>query len=201
MSGMCVLNEHGSCQLSGCQCPCGHNDVMERIVVGAVYRNTELLSEETDAAVIAARMDTLVDTLARGMVYMFLSSWFPKVFSCNYPPDHDPINDDFIFHPDQIKAAFPHCDSNVLHSPRACVFCDERPDLQDYRMQNRILFTDDILNTVTERGYTTEQYGWTQCPAWVERGSACQKWEGNVPSPPTRTGLYIQKSPGYYYDD
>ena len=40
-------------------------------------------------------------------------------------------------------APYPHCDSNVLHRPGSCVFCDKFPDAQLSRIYGRINFTGD----------------------------------------------------------
>lgn len=41
----------------------------------------------------------------------------------------------------QSRAAFPHCDSAVLHSPGTCRYCDKYPDWQHYRQIAGINFT------------------------------------------------------------
>lgn len=39
------------------------------------------------------------------------------------------------------RAAFPHCDSRVLHAPGECGYCDEYPDWQRLRGTWGIAFT------------------------------------------------------------
>jgi hypothetical protein len=40
--------------------------------------------------------------------------------------------------------AMPHCDPRVLHSPGACVYCDEVPHLQQFREMTGLRFTDKL---------------------------------------------------------
>ena len=40
-------------------------------------------------------------------------------------------------------AAFAHCDMNVLHAPGICWACDEFPNMQQQRKDNKINFTDE----------------------------------------------------------
>jgi hypothetical protein len=64
---------------------------------------------------------------------------------------------------------FPHCDSHVMHAPKECEYCDDRPELQEARIKLNINFT----------GQTVE--GKLQCPAEARRElTNINKWHGNV---------------------
>jgi hypothetical protein len=63
-----------------------------------------------------------------------------------------------------------HCDSNVLHAPKECEYCDEYPELQLARIQQRVNFT----------GHYQE--GWSLCPAEQRRTlDQINRWYGNAP--------------------
>lgn len=67
---------------------------------------------------------------------------------------------------------FPHCDSNVLHGPKICTYCDEYPELQQYRTDNKINFTGE--NDPNKK----------QCPAEARRKlEIINRWYGNTPKP------------------
>lgn len=51
---------------------------------------------------------------------------------------------------EEYKAPFPHCDSNVLHAPGECVYCDMYPQEQQQRITNGINFTGHGLDPATE---------------------------------------------------
>lgn len=68
-----------------------------------------------------------------------------------------------------LRAAFPHCDSRVLHLPGKCVYCDEYPEKQDERNRMRVNFTGD------------NHPGFSPCPAESRRPLASiEAWGGNV---------------------
>lgn len=65
---------------------------------------------------------------------------------------------------------FPHCDSNVLHAPGECVYCDGQPGLQALREELGINFTG-------QHDPDKEP-----CPAEVRRKlETINLWPGNVP--------------------
>ena len=68
-------------------------------------------------------------------------------------------------------AEFPHCDSNVLHAPGKCKYCDEFPADQQQRVWNGINFTDE---------YDPEK---ELCPSMKYRTpDIINKWPGNTPN-------------------
>lgn len=65
---------------------------------------------------------------------------------------------------------FPHCDSNVLHAPGECVYCDGQPGLQSLRERLGINFT----------GHYDEDK--EPCPAEMHRDlDTINRWPGNTP--------------------
>jgi hypothetical protein len=67
-------------------------------------------------------------------------------------------------------AQFPHCDSNVIHAPGECKFCDMHPELQERRAKSGVNFT----------GHHEEGKG--ICPAEQRRSlDLINRWPGNVP--------------------
>lgn len=68
------------------------------------------------------------------------------------------------------RAAFPHCDSRVLHAPGECKHCDRYPDWQRLRETYLVNFTG------------KNEPGKTQCPAERQRPLATiNRWGGNRP--------------------
>jgi hypothetical protein len=68
--------------------------------------------------------------------------------------------------------SFPHCDSNVLHAPGSCQYCDGYSDWQQERIKNKINFT----------GETDPNKA--PCPAMAQRPiENIEAWYGNVPQP------------------
>lgn len=63
---------------------------------------------------------------------------------------------------------FPHCDARILHSPGACVYCDDHPDWQQLRITWGINFTSE------------SEPGLHPCPADAARGDNHMEWGGNV---------------------
>lgn len=69
------------------------------------------------------------------------------------------------------RAEFPHCDSNILHAPGDCVYCDKYPEKQAERVREGVRFTGspstpDLL----------------PCPAELLRPlKAIEMWPGNRP--------------------
>lgn len=65
---------------------------------------------------------------------------------------------------------FPHCDAKILHSPGVCVYCDEHPDWQAYRLAAGVNFSD------------TDDPQLAPCPSTHFRsGEIRDRWYGNVP--------------------
>lgn len=70
------------------------------------------------------------------------------------------------------RAAFPHCDSSVLHAPGECQYCDHYPDWQQARAVQGINFT----------GHHDPDKA--PCPAERRRPvETINRWYGNVPRP------------------
>jgi hypothetical protein len=64
---------------------------------------------------------------------------------------------------------YPHCDSNVLHAPGECEYCDQHPDLQIQRGFSGINFT----------GHYDDEK--ELCPAERVRPlETIEKWHGNI---------------------
>lgn len=69
-------------------------------------------------------------------------------------------------------APYPHCDSDVLHAPGECRFCDLYKDAQAYRKMLGINFT----------GHREPRL--QMCPSEERRNLATiNKWPGNRPDP------------------
>lgn len=86
------------------------------------------------------------------------------------------------------RAAFPHCDSNVLHAPGTCEFCDHYPDFQAARLKDGINFTGQNVK------------GRQPCPATVLRDlDRVQAWGGNRPFLSRRQEGWTEatQTPGY----
>lgn len=67
------------------------------------------------------------------------------------------------------RAAFPHCDSQVLHAPGECRYCDKYPEAQALRIRARVNFT----------GHYDEDK--VICPAERRRTlPTINRWYGNV---------------------
>lgn len=65
-------------------------------------------------------------------------------------------------------APFPHCDSNVLHSPGTCEYCDHYPEAQNARRISGINFTN------------TDTPGFLPCPSTAFRTvQSIERWPGN----------------------
>jgi hypothetical protein len=67
---------------------------------------------------------------------------------------------------------FPHCDSNVLHAPSRCTYCDSFPEAQEKRVRDGVNFTgeQDPKKKI--------------CPAEARRKlSTIERWGGNIPYP------------------
>ena len=58
------------------------------------------------------------------------------------------------------KAPFPHCDSNVLHAPSECEYCDHYPEEQENRIKNNINFTGHGNDPATDVRPLTTIYRW-----------------------------------------
>lgn len=70
---------------------------------------------------------------------------------------------------------YPHCDSNILHAPGECEYCDEYPSRQYKRILDNIAFT----------GHARVLGGYP-CPADEARpqgaGNDHRRWAGNKPT-------------------
>lgn len=67
------------------------------------------------------------------------------------------------------RAAFPHCDSNILHKPKDCTYCDHYPERQQQRIVDKINFTGNY------------EEGFEICPSEQYRKlEDIEKWPGNV---------------------
>jgi hypothetical protein len=63
-----------------------------------------------------------------------------------------------------------HCDELVIHAPLQCKFCDQFPELQQSRIQDRVNFTGEHDPTKKP------------CPAEQRRSlKTINKWHGNRP--------------------
>lgn len=77
------------------------------------------------------------------------------------------------------RAAFPHCDSRVLHAPGECEFCDEYPEWQKAREVWNIAFTG---HSNDKSKYFDEPL--IPCPSEQARPlEVINRWSGNVPRP------------------
>lgn len=67
-----------------------------------------------------------------------------------------------------MSMIYPHCDQNILHAPKECAYCDERPDWQELRMTWGINFT----------GH--DDQGKLPCPSLRHRSlEIIERWHGN----------------------
>lgn len=61
-----------------------------------------------------------------------------------------------------------HCDQWVLHSPGTCTYCDKYPELQQFRIDNKLNFGEN-------------EAGLLSCPAEMRRPQEkIERWGGNV---------------------
>lgn len=68
-------------------------------------------------------------------------------------------------------APFPHCDSNILHAPKECNYCDEYADRQEQRIAAGINFT----------GHKDPNKA--PCPSEALRPTyVAHRWVGNQPT-------------------
>jgi len=73
------------------------------------------------------------------------------------------------------RAYMPHCDSQILHEPGACEYCDEYPDWQHYRVVARIAFTG------TDEELGSEKLGLAPCPSTrFRKPETRDRWYGNL---------------------
>lgn len=96
------------------------------------------------------------------------------------------------------RAAFPHCDTRVLHAPAECEYCDKYDDWQELRRLWGIAFTG---HEPQESGHSKE----LPCPADFNRPpdspSDHRQWPGNTPEGyapldiEALTEAYIQTNP------
>lgn len=82
---------------------------------------------------------------------------------------------------DTNDAPYPHCDSNVLHKPGACEFCDMYPEAQKKRMLDGVRFT----------GQPDVDGLMKPCPSETYRPlDVIERWPGNRPSPIKRAPFF-----------
>jgi hypothetical protein len=75
-----------------------------------------------------------------------------------------------VFENEESIPKYPHCDQDVLHRPLTCDYCDMHPNLQEYRLNNKINFTGE------------NKSGLAQCPSDAKRGlGGAHIWYGNRP--------------------
>ena len=86
-----------------------------------------------------------------------------------------PAPDEYAAYEAAVRASadatgsIPHCDSNVLHAPGQCEYCDERPDLQEFRLLHGINFTGQFDPSKL------------LCPAEAKRDlHIIERWGGNI---------------------
>jgi len=73
---------------------------------------------------------------------------------------------------------YPHCDSNVLHAPKECVYCDEHPGDQIFRALSGVNFT----------GHYDEEK--QLCPSERVRPlETIEKWHGNIAMTPQQQAI------------
>lgn len=71
--------------------------------------------------------------------------------------------------PSEIRAEHPHCDSDVLHAPGECVYCDHFADRQRAREEQGVNFTGHY------------DAGKVSCPSELRRPiEKINRWPGNV---------------------
>lgn len=70
----------------------------------------------------------------------------------------------------------PHCDELCLHMPQICTICDDFPELQQARIDNRVNFTGEFSPNKQP------------CPSTMRRSlQTINRWPGNRPVAPERT--------------
>lgn len=68
---------------------------------------------------------------------------------------------------------FPHCDSRILHSPGACVYCDKYPNRQQDRIDSNTNFSNE------------SDPNKLPCPSTYLRSAEVRdRWSGNRAQPP-----------------
>ena len=67
---------------------------------------------------------------------------------------------------------FPHCDSEILHAPKSCYFCDHFPTLQQERINKGINFSNRDNQDPEKEKCPSEK----KRPLWLT-----EKWYGNRP--------------------
>jgi len=72
----------------------------------------------------------------------------------------------------KLHGHIPHCDSNVLHSPGTCNYCDKHVSLQDFRMFHGMAFTNEEFDPNRHK---------FPCPAQQNRPlETIERWGGNI---------------------
>lgn len=72
---------------------------------------------------------------------------------------------------DNQRAFAPHCDQAILHSPGKCEYCDHYPDWQEFRITQRISFSDEEPSLDK-----------APCPStWFRNATTRDMWPGNTP--------------------
>lgn len=88
---------------------------------------------------------------------------------------NDPVLDEYDRFVDKIiteRRGMAHCDQWVLHSPGTCEYCDLYPELQQFREEHAIQFTNE------EWDASVHEHG---CPALHHRPLATiERWGGNI---------------------
>lgn len=68
------------------------------------------------------------------------------------------------------RKQLPHCDMFVLHRQKTCQYCDDVPELQQFRIDNGINFTNENDPNLKD------------CPSWEHRSQeTIERWHGNIP--------------------
>lgn len=85
---------------------------------------------------------------------------------------------------------YPHCDSSVLHAPGECRYCDNYPQAQQERIDQKLNFT----------GQNKPGFG--TCPSEVRRSlKIINAWPGNRPYPEECSCCYGQVVTNEHSDD
>lgn len=97
----------------------------------------------------------------------------PKIAEINKPDYPRTIVASAMPIEDIDNAPYPHCDSDVLHAPGECEFCDHYPDRQNERAVAGINFT----------GHSDPDK--SKCPSEMRRSlDTIERWPGNRASKP-----------------
>ena len=137
---------------------------IDSLAKSVLYQQQQLDDREKVIRQLVAAQRTIADRLDE--VYKQLAKANELIANISSDKSVESTQPVFVAKP----AAYPHCDSAVLHAPGECIYCDRYPDSQNQRIESHVNFTGH---------YDTDK---SICPSELSRPlDTINKWGGNVP--------------------